>query len=296
VTAPGLWAQAAALQKAVALAPATIYMSPDTSSAKVGVARPGMDVGIQSTSGDFIQVFTGVSGWMPNHDVVRLDDPQGDEVLFGAAVGLENLAEESGGERQAALDAARLYMALYSGFPASPRAAEAAYRGAEIRWEVALGEQPKRRTPDERQFPDQTELRRVESKFGTTPWGARAAYQLLITHFTCGDWVEKPQCVGKEIGTYKDYVKKYPTGPMTAEADYDAVYREAIAWTIYRAPGKNHDEGKAGGYAKDVAQDAAAMASKYRATDWAAQAALLAFSVAHNTPIAWPGTTPLGGP
>ena len=295
----GLAGQAAPLQKAVALAPTTIYLGPDTTSTKVGAVRPGMDFGIQSHTGDFAQVFVGavgVSGWIPNHGYALLDDAGAAEAVFGAAVGLENQAEETGGERQAALNAANLYMSVYSDFPASARAAEALYRAASIRWQLKLAEEPRRPTPSERQFPDDSGLHRVINKFGKTPWAARAEYDLLVEHFTCGVWVEKPQCVEKEIHTYQGYVKKYPGGPKTAEAAYDALYRAGIAWTLYRAPGAHHDAGKAAQYQRQVADDAATLARLYPATDWAAQAALIAFNVAHNTPLTVPGHTPMGGP
>lgn len=287
---------AVTLQKAVTLVAAPIYLSPDATSTHVGAVRPGEPVGIQSSTGGFVQVFTGVSGWMRNQGLVRLDDPRAPELIFGAAVQLEDQAEDSAGQRQAALDAARLYLDIYDDFPTAARAAEALYRGAEIRWEIALNEMPRRRTPQERQFPNDNGLKRVISKFPATPWAARAAYQLLIQHFTCGDWVAKPECVGKEADTYHDYVKKYPNGPSTARAAYDALYREAIAWTLYTAPGPHHDTGKAAQYQRAVASDAAEMARLYAGTDWAAQASFLAFTVGEGTPLTVPGTTPLGGP
>lgn len=285
-----------ALQKAVALVPATLYLSPDKASAKVGQIRPGMGIGVQSSSGNFVQVFAGASGWIENQGYVTLDNPQAPELIFGAAVAYENQAETLSGQDEAARDASRLYLSIYSDFPASTRAAEALYRGAEIPWEVQLSEMPRRRTPEERQFPDDSMLRRVESKYPNTPWAARAAYQLIIEHFTCGDWVEKPQCVEKEIGRYKDYVGKYPRGPYSAEAAYDALYREAIAWTLYSRPGARQDSGKAAQYKRQVAADADAIARSYPATDWAAQAALLAFKVERGTPLDLPAATPLGGP
>lgn len=284
------------LQKAVTLVAAPIYLQPDAASTKVGTVRPGDPVGIQSSTNGFVQVFTGVSGWMRNQGLVRLDNPQAPELIFGAAVGLEDIAESSAGQRPAALDAARLYMAIYNDFPAATRAAEALYRGAEIRWELALSEMPKRRSPEERQFPNDDDLRRVVKKFPDTPWAARADFQLLIKHFTCGDWVAKPECVGKEVDTYHDYVKKYPNGPATARAAYDAVYREAIAWTLYNAPGPHHDAGKATQFQRAAESDAAAMARAYPGTDWAAQAAYVAFTVGEGMPMKVPGTTPLGGP
>ncbi|MGH9478444.1 MAG: tetratricopeptide repeat protein [Terriglobales bacterium] len=288
--------QAATLQKAVALEAATLYLKPDASSARVGSVRPGMDIGIQSHSGDFVEVFSGVSGWMPAHGFVALDDPEAPEVIFGAAAQLENLAESASGEDQAADDAARLYLSIYGDFPASARAAEALYRGANIRWQLQLSEEPTRRTPEERQFPDDNLMRRVIGKYKDSPWAARADYQLIIVHFTCGSWFEKPQCLEKEIGRYQDYVKKYPHSPNAAEAAYDALWREGIAWTLYRRPGPGADPGKTAQLAHNAARDAATLQRLYPNTDWAALAALVAFHLDHQTPLKLPSTTPLGGP
>ncbi|HUX68820.1 MAG TPA: hypothetical protein VMV31_15145 [Terriglobales bacterium] len=295
----GLAGQAVPLRKAVALTSASLYLNPDTTSTQVGAVQPGMGIALQSQVGDFAQVFVGaigVSGWMPNHNYAPLDDPASAEAIFGAAVGLEIEAEDNGGERRAALDAANLFMTVYTDFPASPRAPEALYRAASIRWQLKMAEEPRRPSPSERQFPDDSEMHRVINKYGKTPWAARAEYDLLVEHFTCGVWVEKPECVEKEIHTYQGYVKKYPGGPKTAEAAYDALYRAGIAWTLYRAPGKHHDAGKAAQYQQQVAEDAATIARLYPASDWAAQAALIAFNVAHGTALKLPGHTPLGGP
>lgn len=297
VLGPGLAAQQAMpLQKAVATEAETIYLNPDTSSSRVGQVRPGMEVGIQGTSGDFVQVFLGVSGWMKNRGLARYADPQAPEVIFGAAAQLEDTAETQADDRQAATDAARLYFSIYNDFPASARAAEALYRGADIQWQVKMSEEPERRNPTERQFPDDSGLRRVISKFPDSPFAARAAYSLLVEHFTCGDWNQKPECVEKEVHTYQDYVKKYPRGPVAAEAAFDALYRQAIAWSLYQASGPQHNAGKAESYQREVAVSAAALQQDYRGTDWAARGAFLAFRVAQGTPLAVPVKTPLGGP
>lgn len=288
--------QAVALQKAVAIAPATIRLNPDQTSATIGTIQPGATVGIQAQSGGFVQVFSGVSGWAPNHGLVLLSNPQAAEILFGAAVRLESQAEASSGEQIAAQNAARLYLRVYEDFPQASRAAEALYRGAAIRWQLGLSGEPRRRTPSERQFPDTGDLRRVVKKFGGTPWAARADYDLLVTHFTCGDWSEKPSCLGKEADRYRDYVKKYPHGPKSAEAAYDALYREAIAWTIYQQPGKTQDLSQAQRYREQAEADAAQIERAYAGTDWAALATLAGYDLRQGTPMIVPGLTPLGGP
>ena len=288
--------QAQPLQKVVALATAQIYISPDTHSTHMGQLRPGEVMGVQDHSGTFTQVFSGVSGWVSGHDFVALDAPGADEIIFGAAAALEADAQSDSSDVQTAQDAARLYLNLYGYLPQSPRAGEALYRGAAIQWQLKMADEPRRRTPEERMFPDDSLMRKVVSKFRDTPWAARAEYQLLVEHFTCGDWFSKPDCIGKEVDRYQDYVKKYPRGPVSAEAAYDAVYREGIAWTIYNQPGKQQNQGKADEYEHKVAADAARLQQEYPATDWAARGALVAFQVANHSPLKLPGSTPLGGP
>ncbi len=292
-------AQAVALQKAIALTATPIYLSPDATSTKVGAVRPGMLLGIQSQAQDFLQIFSGaagVSGWIPKYGYVRLDNPQAPEVLFGAGAEQEALAESRSNEDQAANDAAQLFLSIDEYFPASARAAEALYRGAEIVWELKLSEEPPHTDPAMRQFPRTELLRRVISKYPKTPWAARAAFHLIVTHFTCGNWFDKPDCIGKEIHQYDNYVKKYPRSPRAAQAAYDAIYRAGIAWTLYRQRTKVGNEEKAEQYQAEVAQRAAAMQAAYPNTDWTARAALEAFTVAQGEPMVLPDRTPLGGP
>ncbi len=297
--AAGAGAQATTLRKAIALTAGEITISPDATSAKVGSVQPGMLLGIQSEAKNYLQIFSGaqgVSGWIRKQGYVELDNPKAPEVLFGAAAGLEALAESQANEETAANNAAQLFLSIYEYFPRSARAAEALYRGAAIVWELKLSEEPTHADPSRRQFPSTELLRRVVSKYPKTQWAARAAYHLIVTHFTCGSWFEKPDCIGKEINQYDNYVKKYPESPRAAQAAYDAIYRAGIAWTIYRQRTKVANEQKAEQYQAEVAQRAAAMETDYPNTDWAARAALEAFTVAQGEPLKLPNTQPLGGP
>ena len=289
-------AQAVPLQKAVALTAATVYVSPDLHSTPVGSVQPGDAVAIQATDGALDEVFTGVSGWMLDAGVLRLDTPNAARILFGAAVKLENDAENDSGATPEAQGASHLYLAVYNNFPHSPLAPAALYRGAEIEFQLKLAQMPRHLTPGAAFFPRAHDLQQVESKFPHTPWAARAAYHLLARQFNCGDWTDYPSCAEKGIGVYQDYANKYPSGPYAAEAAYDSLYRAGIAWTLYRAPGKHHNAGKARKYAALVATDAARMQSLYPDSDWTAQAALVAYNVARHTPLTIPGITPLGGP
>ena len=67
---------------------------------------------------------------------MRASTPNGDKVLFGEAVDSEDQASRNHGRRGAAQDALRLYYSVAEYFPASPLAAEAMYRSADLRWQV----------------------------------------------------------------------------------------------------------------------------------------------------------------
>lgn len=274
-------------QRAVAVERATLRVDPDPSSPVVGEVRPGQEIALLNVAHQYAQVFAGRSGWILDQGLVRPGQPDGAEILFGAASQLEQRAESASGQRQAAEDGARLYYSVYDNFPSSSLAGEALFRAAEIRWQLGLSDMPVVADPSQRRFPDDSLLRRVRSKFPGTPWAARADFLLLQTKLTCGIWDDKPNCIGKEIDHFRDYLKTYPAGPRSAEAAYDIVYRDSAAWSLYRA-GAHADAGKAAHYRAQALADAARAARQFPATDWAAQAALIAFKVEQNIPT-YPG-------
>ena len=56
------------------------------------------------------------------------------------------------------------------------------------------------------------------------------------------------------------------------------------------------DAGKAAVLERAVARDAATLRANYPGTDWTAEAALVAYHVAHGVALVVPNVTPLGGP
>ncbi|MHB8734700.1 MAG: tetratricopeptide repeat protein [Terriglobales bacterium] len=269
----------AAPTKAVSVRLGKIYLNPDVHSTVVGDLRPGNDVAILEQSHGFAHVFVQATGWIPDRGLVLLTDPNGAEVVFGAAAALERRAESTGGGAAIARDAGRLYYRIYDDFPASPRAGEALYRAADIGWQLDVRDLPVATDPSERRFPDTDLLRRVESKFSGTEWAARAAYTLLVTHFTCGEWLQKPKCVDKEADVYRDYLKKYPASPLYAQALYDLTYREAAGASVWAAEGPHRDQGKAAARREAALADAAVLRQRFPNTDWSAQAALLTYQL-----------------
>ena len=94
---------------------ATLYLSPDTSSQKLGEIERGREVIIIDTSKDWLHVQARVndertvSCWILDKGVVEPSTPNGDRILFGEAIDSEDQASQRHGRRGAAGDAMRLY-------------------------------------------------------------------------------------------------------------------------------------------------------------------------------------------
>jgi len=100
--------------RATTMRVATLYLSPDTSSSKLGDVDRGREVIYLETSGDWIHVEANlteektVTGWIQSKGVIRSNTPDGDKILFGEAVDAEDQASQRNGRRYAAQDAMRL--------------------------------------------------------------------------------------------------------------------------------------------------------------------------------------------
>ena len=187
-----------------------IYISPDTSSAKlsnIGRGRevaviertPGwvhvvgtVDVTTSIEFGDEEQNDRNVTGWILDKGVITTTTPDGDKILFGEAFDSEMEASRRGGRRGAAQDAMRLYARIAEYFPASPLAAESLYRAADIRWQIeaedaATRPSAKMRDPALRYQMDEQYMKKVIKKYPGTKWADLAAYR-LIENKLCGDW------------------------------------------------------------------------------------------------------------
>src|SRR5579864_3707856 len=75
---------------------APIYLSPDSTSAKLAEIDRGREVVVLETSSNWIHVEAAlteekiVTGWMLDKGVVRASTPNGDRILFGEAVDSED--------------------------------------------------------------------------------------------------------------------------------------------------------------------------------------------------------------
>ena len=144
--------------RATALRVSWLYVSADLDAQKVGRVQIGREMVVAEKSGDWLRVYANtdieeehtsdapifdtadtpppISGWMQAKGVVIENTPNGDQILMGAAADQEALASDPRGPVNAARTAHLLYRRLVEMFPNSPLAAEAAWRAADILWQI----------------------------------------------------------------------------------------------------------------------------------------------------------------
>jgi outer membrane protein assembly factor BamD (BamD/ComL family) len=287
---------------------AIIYLSPDTSSNKLGEADRGRELILLDKSHGWLHVEAllgfaqtpdpafvteededqegkTISGWVVDTGVVWASTPNGDRILFGAAVDSEDEASRRHGRRGAAQDALRLYRRVYDIFPASPLAGEALYRAADIQWQIEKSDVQSRpsareRDPHLREGMDEQSMKQVMKKFPDTKWAELAAFH-LIDNKLCGDWQGSSKCPVKEADLYEKYVKEHPKSPAAPEALYNAASRNAALIEIY----KTEEQAKKSEQSKDRAIALAQqLISQYPQSDWSSRAQTLLFLVQGGVP------------
>jgi outer membrane protein assembly factor BamD (BamD/ComL family) len=253
-------------ERGVAIQPRNLYLSPDTNSQKMAVVDRGEEVAVLEHSGTWLHVLASIgenrtdefagsqrdlSGWVEDKGLVRKNTPNGDQIIFGEAADSEAEASRRGGRKGADKDALRLYHRLTEYFPNSPLAGEAAYRSADIAWQLDAEDMRRRpsakeRDPFMRHQMDEDQMRKVEKKYPHTKWADLAAFD-LIDNKLCGDWQGDPKCPEKESSIYEKYAAEHPQSPKAAEALYDAAWRQSALVQIYREreDQKKSDESRA---------------------------------------------------
>jgi hypothetical protein len=150
-------ATAADYQRGTVVRVAQVYLSPDTSSAKLAEMDRGREIIVLETSRDWVHVEANlteertVTGWVLDKGVIRTSTPNGDKILYGEAVDSEDQASRRHGRNGAAQDALRLYYRVADYFPSSPLAGEAMYRSADIRWQLEKADVSSRPSSHERE-------------------------------------------------------------------------------------------------------------------------------------------------
>jgi hypothetical protein len=222
------------------------------------------------------QVSKEVDGWLPAKTIVTAATANGDEIIFGQAVDSERQAEERGGRKGAAEDALRLYSRVAELFQGSPLAAEAMWRGADIRWQLAKTDFIRSGKPMEEKY-----LREVIAKFPQSKQAELAAYDLLEGQM-CPEWRGMAECPTKESALYEQYAHEYPQSTKAAEALYNAAWRQAALTDIYRI---NNDRDKSEAAHKKGVALAQQIQSQQQDPDWKTRATDLIYKLEKKIPV-----------
>ncbi len=294
-----------AAEHGIMLREGIIYISPDSSSAKLSNIGRGREVAIlERTPGWIHAVGTvgvtqsvefdaedeenarNVTGWIVDKGVITTATPDGDKALFGEAFDSEMEASRRGGRRGAAQDAMRIYARIAEYFPTSPLAGEALYRSADIRWEIDSADQATRpsskvRDPALHVPIDEAYMKQVIKKFPRTKWADLAAYHLLDNKL-CGEWEAQAKCPEKEGEMYLKYAEEHPQSPKAPEALYKSAWRYSALIVIYQTDNQAKKADDSGGRAISIAKK---LMSQYpNDEDWSSRAERLIYMVQNKIP------------
>lgn len=295
--------------RATALRVTWLYISPDLHAQKVDRVQPGREMVVAEKSGPWLRVYANtdimeaqsdrdapligsdetpppISGWMEARGVVVENTPDGDKVVMGEAADQELAASDPRGPAHAAQIARLLYRRVVEMFPNSPLAPEAAWRAADIRWQLQKADASSRPSAKEqaaymRDQMDEDEMKKILKLYPHTRQAAMAAFD-LIDNKRCGDWQGQEKCPAKEAELYEHYTEEYPDGPRTAQALYLAAYRSSVLVDMFKAD--NNDK-KAEGAKAHALELTRRIEDKFPQTDYAARAADLAFKLNQGIPI-----------
>jgi Bacterial SH3 domain len=232
--------------------------------------QPWMKV---SLAADQAEVSKEVTGWLPGKTIVNASTTNGDQIVFGQAVDSERQAEERGGRKGAAQDALRLYSRVAELFPGSPLAAEAMWRAADIRWQLAKADRSG--APPQEKY-----LQEVITKFPQSKQAELAAFDLLDSKL-CPEWRGLADCPTKESVLYEQYAHEHPQSPKAAEALFDAAWRQASLVDIYRL---SEDRAKSEAARKKAVALAQEIQNQYPQGDWKPRAMDLVFKLEKKIP------------
>lgn len=226
-----------------------------------------------------------VTGWVAAKGVVLSTTQDGDRIIFGEAADSEDQASRRRGRRDAAQDAMQLYYRVYDLMPASPLAAEALYRAADIRWQVERADvmtRPSARARESYMRGQMREdwMRLVMKKYPGTKWADLAAFR-LIENKLCGEWEGLSKCPDKEADLYESYAKEHPQSPAAGEALYNAAWRRAALIEIYKTEPNQKKSAESKDRALALAQK---VVSQYGQADWALRAERLIFYIQQDIP------------
>jgi len=285
-----------------------LYVAPDPASQKIDRIQIGREMVVAEKSGPWLRVYANtdieelhtrdepvfntdstpppVSGWMESKGVVIESTPNGDQILMGEAANQEALASDPRGPANAAKSARLLYRRIVEMFPNSPQAPEAAWRSADDEWQIQKADAATRPSSKERDSymrdqMDEDELKKILKLYPKTRWSALAAYE-LIDNKLCGDWQGSPKCPEKESEDYEKYADEFPDGPRTAEALYQAIYRQAVLVDMYKSDGSDKKVEEAHNRANDLLKR---LRDKFPQSDYTWRAGTLGFKLDQGVPV-----------
>lgn len=144
--------------RATALRVTWIYVAPDIGTQKLDRAQIGREMVVAEKNGPWMRVYANtdiqesrdkdapligtdetpppVSGWVEAKGIVEETTANGDQILMGEAANQESLASDPRGPAIAARSARLLYRRIVEMFPNSPLVPEAAWRAADILWQL----------------------------------------------------------------------------------------------------------------------------------------------------------------
>jgi len=294
--------------RATALRITFIYVAPDPGSQKLDRVQIGREMVVAEKNGPWMRVYANtdieetqdkdtplvgadeapppVSGWLLAKGIVVETTPIGDQIIMGEAANQESLASDPRGPAIAAKSARLLYRRIVEMFPNSPLVPEAAWRSADIQWQLqksdaATRPSAKEKDPYLRDLPDDNELKKVVKLYPHTRQADLAAYE-LIDNKLCGDWQGSPQCPAKESEVFEKYADEFPDGPRTAQALYQAVYRQAVLKDMYAADGTDKKADEAHARARELA---ARLKEKFPQSDYSWRAEALVYKLDEGVPV-----------
>jgi hypothetical protein len=294
--------------RAAALRITVLYVAPDLGSQKIDRVQIGREMVVAEKSGPWMRVYANtdieelnekdrpvfdsndspppVSGWIEAKGIVVENTPNGDQILMGEAANQESLASDPRGPANAAQSARLLYRRVVEMFPNSPLVPEAAWRAADDLWQIQKADAASRHSAKERDpymhdLMDEDELKKVIKLYPNTRQANLAAFD-LIDNKLCGDWQGSPKCPEKESEVYEKYAAEFPDGPRTAQALYQAVYRQAVLADMYHADGNDKKSDEAHGHAKELVER---LRAKFPQSDYTFRAGALVFKLDQGVPV-----------
>ena len=295
--------------RATVLHNAEVYVTADADAQKIALVTPGHEVVVIDHNGPWVRVFANTdipekgsedeeplisnednvvpaSGWIRDKGIVTPSTPNGDQILFGAADNLEDEAEQPHAPKDAATQAHLLYARVADYYPDSPLAPQAAWRSADVRWQMEKRDNsslPSAKEQESYLRPQLYEgsMKKIMKQYPGSPEAALAAYD-LIDNKLCGDWQGLPKCPEMESSLYEKYARQFPDGPKSAEALYNAAYRQGVLVEMYLVEDSKKRSDAAIANTRAIADE---LAKQYPKSDYTARAAAIAFRVAQGIPV-----------